>query len=147
MDNILDDYSAASGMGITPDMRDSLATAARWAKFIAIVGFVFMGLIFLFVLLFGSFYGTLLPGEMGLSLVPMLFLMGISLAISAIPLVFMYRFALQTQEGLRNEDQFAMTSAFANLKSYYKFIGILLIIVLGFYAIIFVGALFGGLFL
>ena len=132
-----------------------LTEAAKWAKFLAIIGFIFCVLI----ALFGIFAGSILSGFMGQasssfgSEASGLAAMGtgvlaaiyiIIAVIYLIPCIFLFNFASKMQTALRNNDQVNLNTSFRNLKSCFKFWGIMLIIVLCFYAIIITVALLGS---
>jgi len=50
------------GLGIDPTAKAHLSEAARWARFLAIVGFVLIGIIVLVGLFAGSLLGTMASG-------------------------------------------------------------------------------------
>jgi hypothetical protein len=123
-----------------------LSQAAKWAKFLAIVGFVFCG----FFLLWGIFAGTIIniftsklgsesafpmgsAAAAGLSNAILFIFALIFAAVYFFPCFFLYRFATKMQVALRNNDQGFLNNSFGNLKSFYKYIGILMIIALSFF--------------
>jgi len=117
------DFTTNTELIIDPETRAFLKETSKWAKFLAIVGFIFAG----FMVLIGLFFGTIFFA--------ILYIM---------PMLYMYRFATKIQTALAREDQFELTSAFENLKSLYKFAGIVTIIMLGFYALTFLGSMIFG---
>jgi Family of unknown function (DUF5362) len=62
----------------------------------------------------------------------------IVIAIAFFPLMFLLQFANQTKRALAANDQAGLNSAFQNLKKYFRYLGIILIIVLSLYALMFV---------
>lgn len=143
IDNILDDTgNPGSALIITDPIRGFLAESARWGKFIAIIGFVFIGLGAI-MMLFGG--GAMLVGGMaGVGGIAMLFYI-VVLGISVIPIVYLYNFATKMQVALRDDDQMYLRDAFENHKSMFKFYGIFMAILLGFYALMFLIGIVGGL--
>ena len=115
-----------------------LSESAKWAKFLAIVGFVFCGLFAVLALFAGSFTSTAfgsLGGSAGMSgIFVILIYLGIA-ALYFFPCLFLFHFANKMQRALRQNDQGSLTDSFRNLKSCYKFLGILMIVILAFYAI------------
>jgi len=127
-----------------------LGETARWARFFAILGFIMCGLI----VLLGFFYTTILAvfsraGNGGVSPVEtggivgvmggaMIFFCLLVAALYFFPCLYLYNFASRMQAALRANDQEKLTNAFKNLKSYFRYIGILTIIVLGLYLLIFI---------
>ncbi|PSR15447.1 MAG: hypothetical protein DA408_08745 [Bacteroidetes bacterium] len=146
IDSILDDSHASAGskLVINNAISDFLSESARWARFIAIVGFVFVGLSLLGVLAGGStLLAVGLPSDMdGFSGLFVVFFLAIS-AVALVPLYYLYNFATKMQVALAEENPVFLADAFENHKSFFKFYGIMLAIVLGFYALVFV---FGLLF-
>jgi len=141
--------SASSEMGLSTRTRGFLLEAAKWARILAILGFVMVGIMVLFALFAGTMFSTLsnvtdspmpaFPGAM-FSL--------IYIAVAALyffPILYLYRFAKGIREAFKREDKPSLVYAFQNLKSHYKFIGILAMITIGFYALALIFALVGGL--
>jgi len=66
MDNVLDNNLHGSSLSIDAQSRDYLVEASKWAKFLAIVGFVMLGLIVALGIFFGfvsaNAMATLMPG-------------------------------------------------------------------------------------
>ncbi|HEY6901451.1 MAG TPA: hypothetical protein VI233_12440, partial [Puia sp.] len=118
-----------------------LKEAARWAKFLAIVGFIFCA----FFLLFAVVAGSLLPGlfnTMGtqglsgssFSVVIIVIYSGLA-AINFFPCLYLFKFASKMQIALRDNDQEQMVRSFRNIRAFFRFVGMLMIIALCFWAI------------
>lgn len=145
IDSILDDSTTqGETLVITETIRGFLSETARWGKFLAIVGFVFMGLAILGLLIGG---GSLLmmdvPAGFGGAF---LFIYIAIFAITLIPLYYLYSFSTQMQIALRDDNQAFLRDAFENQKSLFKFYGIFMAVVLGFYALLMVFGLFAAMF-
>lgn len=119
-----------------------MGETARWAKFLSIVGFVMCGIMILFALFFGSIISTFskLGGADVLSGAERVgYTFGVTVVYIVIALLFffpclyLFNFAAKMQMALRNNDQINLNTAFGNLKSCFKFVGILTIIILSFY--------------
>jgi hypothetical protein len=131
-----------------------LAEAAKWAKFLAILGFIICALL----VLTGVFSGTLLAPSFA-EINPDLQSMGnLSTAFLAVwftliailyffPSLYLFNFASKMQIALKNNDQISLNTSFKNLKSCFKFWGIFLIIILCFYALVIIFAILGTAFL
>jgi hypothetical protein len=123
-----------------------LREISRWTRFLSIAGFIFCGIF----LLVGIFAGSILSslGTQAASPMPMVtgVMMGAIYVVCALvyffPCLFLYRFSSLMQAALRTSDQELLNSSFSNLRSCFKFLGILTIIGLAFWALIIV---FGGL--
>jgi len=132
-DQLLDaDFSSA--FGITPDIRAFLLEIARWAIFLAIIGFVMIELMVLIAVFAGSFIGIMSSqlgdagafGALGGGFITVLYLF--IAGIYAFPVLYLFRFAKQMKLALKTDNQEALSSSFENLKSHYKFIGVLMMV-------------------
>ena len=151
MEDVLDDGTHYDGLQVTAESRMYLAETAKWAKFLAIVGFVMMGFMVLFGLFFGTIMGGMMSGlgeEAGGAFGAMSGAMGLVYVVMAgiyfFPCYYLLKFANQTKAALASNDSYSLTEALKNQKSVYKFWGIFMIIILAFYALGFVVALIGG---
>jgi uncharacterized membrane protein len=149
-DHLLDsDYT--SEFGITPDIRAFLIETARWAYFLAIIGFIMIGFIVVIAIFAGSLIGMMasqIPEANGLGAIGGGFITFFYLLIAGIyifPVLYLYRFSIKMKEALRTDNQESLSISFENLKSHYKFIGILMIVVLGFYALGILMLIIGGI--
>jgi hypothetical protein len=141
--NLIDDTSFEGGFNA--EIKTYLMETAKWAKFISIVSIVIGGLMAVFSLFASTLLNT--AGNMGLmpfgpGVIIAIYLVAAALII--IPNIFLLNFATKAISSLRSGSETELTVAFRNLKTYYKFIGILTAIVLGFYALIIVFAVIGG---
>lgn len=124
-----------------------LADTVKWAKFLAIVGFVMVGFIVIVALFAGSMLsslGSLDPqlgggAALGGGLLTVVYL--IVAIIYFIPCLYLYRFAQRTGDALNAKNQELLNEGLGNLRSLYKFMGILTAIVIGLYVLAFIGAL------
>ena len=133
-------------MMITEEIKSYILETAKWAKFLSIVGFVGIGLIVivgLVMLIVGSemeSFGN--TSATGLVIV-IYFIIAV---LYFLPVYYLYNFAKHIRYGLRSEDQYSLTTGFENLKSHYKYVGIMMIIVLSLYVLIFLGGIVIGLY-
>jgi len=122
------------------DVQSYLYETAKWAKFIAIVGYVFLGLLAI-LMLFYLFMGvaTIYYGQYG----GIIFIIWYALvfALYFFPITYLYRFATKMEKGLRTRNEQFVIDSFSNLKSHYKFVGILLAITLVLYLLIIIVAI------
>jgi hypothetical protein len=129
-----------------------LNEASRWSRFLSILGFVYIGLLLIAGLLFGSFGNSLLSGTGGESEMPMRlsgvlfsFIFILVALVLFFPVLYLFNFSSKMRRALRNNDQTVLTEALKNLKSFFKFYGILAIIGLSFYALAIIAAVIGGM--
>ena len=122
--------------------KEFLKETAKWTKFLAILGFVGIGLMVLgsLVMLFAP---SSLMSNGDFPFGGKIFMMLLYLAFAVLyyfPISYLYQFSENTKKAIENNDNNAIRDAFEFLKSHYKFMGILTIILLAFYAImIFIG--------
>ena len=125
-----------------------LRETAKWAKFLAVLGFIACGLFFLVAVIswitgtsmttFRSFSSDETQRVSGaFSIILML----ICTLIYFLPYLYLFNFASKMQVALRNNDQQMLEQSFRNLKSCFKYVGILTIIVIAFFVVIFLGGI------
>jgi len=131
-------------LGIDSNSRDHLTEASRWARFLAIVGFVICGLIVVFGILAGSIFKNMLSqmsdnGLQGMDMTGVTSVMSVFYVLIAViyffPCLFLFRFANLMKAALISGDQETINKSFQNLKIMFRFMGILTIIFLCFYAL------------
>ena len=126
--------------------RNYLKDAARWAKFLAIAGFIFCALFLTFSLVSLTsdlrdldrkapavasrysrpyFISGLIPAYVGIAL------------LYFFPCFFLLRFATRAEKALRDNDGHLLTRSFKSMRALYRFLGILLILGIIFFAVAF----------
>lgn len=123
-----------------------LAEAAKWGKFLSIVGFILCGFMALAGLFAGSMMSTIMSGATdgvgsaigGGVFTVIYFLMAL---LWFMPCLYLYRFSTKAQSAIRANEQSELVDSMKNLKSCFRFMGIMMIILLAFYALIFVMAI------
>jgi hypothetical protein len=122
---------------IDQETLNNLNTTRKWAMFLAIIGFIVFGLIFVFGLIAGTFLTVFNLGEKGLGIPESLMFIPILLIalIYFFPVLFLFRFSKHTAHAVQTLDKQALHKAIRNLKSYFVYIGVLIIIVLIFYIV------------
>lgn len=121
---------------------DQLNTARKWAMFLSIVGFIFLGLLLIMGLIAGTFLKIFNSGGQGVG-IPEVFVFIFMLLLAIIyffPVLFLFRFSKLTSLAIQSLDKQVLHKAFANLKYYFVYIGVLIILVLAFYFIVLVVA-------
>ncbi len=123
-----------------------LSETAKWAKFLSIVGFVVIGLIVIFAFFAGTFLSSL-PG-FGESSTASALASSMSIMITVIylliallyffPCLYTFRFATKMKKALAENNQELLNSSFESLKSCFKFMGIMTIVMLSIYALAFI---------
>ncbi len=134
---------SSSELKVTESIRRDLTTAAKWGKFLAIMGFVSVGFIFLAAL--GMFITAVtIPFATG-----QIMLMGLVYIVIAVififPTLYLLRFSNSTQSAMRADRQIDFEIGIENLRSLFKFMGIYAIVMVGIYVLMFLFGIFSAL--
>lgn len=115
---------------ISSEIKDYLFATVKWSSFLAIIGYIAVGIMVLASLIMlmarGSapFPATLL-GVIYLAMAILYFF----------PIKFLMDFSSKTKDALQSNNQQILTEGFKNLKSHYTFLGILTIVMISLYII------------
>jgi hypothetical protein len=134
LENTVQDETSIIG---NKEINGYLLETSKWGKFLAIVGYIVMGILILvaiFMMLgfskLNSLPGVKFPlGALGFVYI----LVGV---IYYFPVTYLYRFSVQIKQGLNSKDMNTITSGYQNLKSLFKFMGIFTIVILSLYGLI-----------
>jgi len=129
---------------IGPEVLDHLNSTRKWTTFLAILGFIFLGLLLIAGLATSLFLTTFNTTEANLG-IPESMMILIFIVIGAIyffPVFFLFRFSRNIRDAIQNLDQQKLQKGFRNLRLYFTYIGIMIIVVLTIYlvALLFAGA-------
>ncbi|MBW4890358.1 hypothetical protein KXQ82_11545 [Mucilaginibacter sp. HMF5004] len=118
-----------------------LQRAAKWAKFLAIIGFICTGFIVIVALFFGTIMSTLsaLSPNAGVASAAVGgFVSVIYLILAAVLFtinLFLYQFATRTLNGVALKDKETIEKGIHRLQSFFKAYGIVMIVYLSFLAL------------
>lgn len=118
------------------EITNYLLETAKWGKFLAIVGYVSIGLLALLAIFMMVGFSTI--SELSGADFPMgafgffYIIMG---AMYYFPVTYMYKYAVQIKKGLKSNDITTITSGFQNLKSLFKFMAIVTIVIFSIYGL------------
>lgn len=142
----LSSNSSLFSLTIDPLTKTHLTETARWARFLAIVGMIVLALGLVVSVMastiFTRFFGfpTGVDDDTNTSLgavrIGMVVGMLITFAIVFFPLLFLLRFSNAMRRAIAANDQNRLNESFQNLKVYFRYLGILVIIFLVLYGII-----------
>jgi uncharacterized protein DUF5362 len=142
------------GLNIDFDSKSHLAESAKWAKFLSIVGFVLCGILTL-VGIFASTFLANFSGRFATTPEASAYTAGYSFMFAVLyiglallyffPCLFLYRHSTNLKNALATNNQETLVKSFQNLKIMFRYMGILTIIVLSFYALIIVILIIAGL--
>ncbi len=133
-------------MQLSDQAKKYLLEASKWANFIAIFGFIAIGLLIIMSFSIGSIMANLPEGSLGgLSPKFFSFFYLIAAGIYFIPIFFLFQFGQKTKQALLEDDHNLLTFGFKKLRSHYKFIGVLIIVFIVFYLLLILFGAFGAL--
>ena len=137
-------------MKLNESAKDFLKKTAKWAYFLSILGYVGMG----FIVLAGLFAGTLfsamgrinpamssMGGSFGMVMTVVYLLIA---ALYFFPVYYLNKFASNAKFACATNDSEKLTLSFQYLKSHYKFIGIMTIVIFSLYFLMIIIAFIGG---
>ena len=135
-------------MQLTEQAKKHLLEASKWANMIAIIGFIGIGLLIIMSFSIGTILASLPEGSLG-GLPPKFFSFFylIAAGIYFIPVFFLFQFAQKTKQAIIQDDHNLLTFGLKKLKSHYKFIGILFIVLIALYFLLILFGAFGALFM
>lgn len=148
MKNLLDN-SDLNDLQLNEQSRLFLGQIAKWCKFLGIMGFIGVGLMVILAFSMGSLMNSSIGSAAygGMGMIGSGFLTAIYLIMAIVyffPVYYLYKFSVNLKQSLFTNNNQELTDAFKYLKSHFMFIGILVIIMLAIYALIFLIALIGG---
>jgi hypothetical protein len=126
--------------------KDFLKETAKWANFLSILGFIGIGFMVIIAIFFSSIMASNyseIPGMGGNSVVFTIIYLLIAL-LYFFPVLYLFKFASNMKRALAMDDENTLAKSFENLKSHYKFVGILAIVIISFYVLAFVIGLAAG---
>jgi len=121
---------------INEEMKQYLLESAKWGKFLAILGFIGLGLLAIFSLMMILGLSFLSALAKGIPMWGIGFIYLIMIAVYYFPTMYLYRFSDRIKQGVLSNDASVLTDGFLNLKKMFKFLGIMTIVILALYALI-----------
>lgn len=123
--------SGASGprLQFTGTVRSDLQETAKWALFFAVLLFVVIGL-----LAVAAVYSLVEIGPT--KILPIFFFLAVYGLLIYYPAWYYYKFSTLTRQALNFDDNDALDEGFLYLRRFYRFVGILILVVIGIYILI-----------
>ena len=133
-----------NGLLITAIIKEDLNSTSQWGKFLAILGFILIGIIMLFsgVLMVSGEAGGALGG---FSTATFILTYVIVAAIYFFPTLYLFNYSVRVGKAIRGDDQEQLASAFQNLRRLFVYFGIVTIVTLVFYGLAIIAVATGGL--
>lgn len=138
---------------LTPLSIEYLREVAKWARFLSIVGLIGIGLSVIAYIFLGVTLSAAplalddnnaakgMAGVTGLMFIPGVIIM----LIYILPIWWLYQFSTKLGEAINFKNSQVLETSFQFLKKHYKFIGILVVVMLALYILLFVGAIIAGI--
>lgn len=123
---------------VNEDMRSYLYETAKWARFLSIVGFLMTGLLVMIAFSASAFETALTqtPGGEQMAQLGSTMLMIMMLIFALIyfyPSLMLFKYATSAKTAVLYGDQESLVTAMAKMKSFFKFWGILTLVMISFY--------------
>jgi len=113
-----------------------LDEARKWSMFISILGFIGIGFLLLAAIFMGAIFNFIdddtLPKGIGIGISVMYLIFG---AIYFFPIYYLFRFSQKSKQAVKDHNSDTLVEAIGNLKSHYKFLGIMSIVMMAVYPI------------
>jgi hypothetical protein len=119
---------------INDEIKSYLLTTSKWAKFLSILAFIGIGFIVILAIAFfflSSSFSTPPNFPFGLGFFGVIYL-AIGL-LYFFPVYYLLKFSDNIKQGLKYNEQSVLDSGFGYLKSHFKYLGILIIVVFSIY--------------
>ncbi len=132
--------SANSNLQLTEESKSFLREIAKWAYFLSILGFLGVGFMIILALFMGTIFSKLGVFGARFGMMEGGFITVIYLLLAVLyffPVYYLFQFASKAKLALDKSDNEKLTASLEYLKSHYKFIGILVLVFISFYGIVF----------
>jgi hypothetical protein len=125
-------------MEIEQETLNNINTTRKWTMFISILGFIFLGLLFVIGAITGSFLIAFNSNEKVLGITESLMFIPIILLalLYFFPVLFLFRFSKHAGNAVHKLDKTALHNAIKNLKYFFVYMGVLIIVILILYVAI-----------
>lgn len=135
---------------VSPQGESYLLSTAKWSKFLAIVGFISIGIMIVVSVVligvsktFGDYEETSMIPATGFLSYMWLFYILIAI-ISFFPTYYLLIFANKTKQAVADKNPVALEEGFRNMKRFAKFVGIVTIIFIALYAVVIIAVIIGS---
>lgn len=128
-----------SNLQLTEESKSFLQETAKWAYFLSILGFIAVGFMVVLAIFMGTLFSKLGVFGARFGMMEGGFISAIYLILALLyffPMYYLFQFASKAKTAFKNVDNETLVSSFQYLKSHYKFMGIVAIVLLAFYGLI-----------
>ena len=132
MENLKDSKADLKKIELDNNGIEQLVETRKWSYFLSIAGFIFIGLMFIFVIIMITGTGSKLPPfSPAATILPLILI----LIIYYFPIYYLFQFSKISKEAIAKSDFSLLSAAFKYLKMHYRYMGILFIISVSIYLI------------
>jgi hypothetical protein len=134
----MDTISEENKIEISSEALDNLNVTRRWTTFLSVLGFIFLGLIIVAGIATSLFLTVFKTQQTNLG-IPESLMMVIFATIGVLcyfPVFFLFRFSKNIRDAIQNHDQRKLAKGFRNLRLFFAYFGILVILVISVYLIL-----------
>ncbi|MGB8491229.1 MAG: DUF5362 family protein [Bacteroidales bacterium] len=127
---------------IGPDALKNLNATWKWAMFLSVLGFIFFGLLVGIGLVTSTFLSAFKTRQVNLGIPEtlMILIFIITAVVYFFPVFFLFRFSRNIRDAIQDTNTRKFERAFRNLRMYFAYIGILIIVALLVYFIALIAA-------
>lgn len=134
----------SNDLELSPLAQSYLTEAARWGRFLAIMGFILCAITIVLSFFMPAFVAQLPPYntmsfEYSAAIKVTMTVVYLLLALLFFfPCLYLYRFSVKMQSAVKGMSQENFDESLKNLKSLFKFYGVFTIVIFSFYALVFI---------
>lgn len=127
---------------IGSEILNNLNSTRKWTTFLSVLGFIFLGLLIVAGLTTSLFLTTFKTQEanLGIPESAMIIIFVVVGAIFFFPVFFLFRFSRKTRDAIQNLDSKKLLKGLNNLRLYFTYIGVMVIVVLSIYVVALIAA-------
>ncbi len=133
MDSLDQNLNLKSGsVEVTDSVKQHFLAAAKWTRFLAIISFIFGGILGIFSLI--ALIGALVTG-VGILILGAFLYVGFTVVMIFFG-IYLIKYSMSIEKGLNSNNQSEFELGIENLKSFFKLAGIYTIVFIGLYIIL-----------
>ena len=128
---------------------EALRESAKWSMFLAIMGFIGVGLMVIAAIFMGSVFAMIPDTSNGMGYNPIGAMKGfitiLYLVLAGVyffPVYYLYKYASGMKNALNFRNSNLVSNAFVSLKQHHKILGIMIIVLISLYVLFIIGIMF-----
>jgi hypothetical protein len=130
-------YAQTQNPQVSEQSVQNLHSASKWMKFLSVLGFIFLSLISIGLIIFAIATSSKSKYSAGsFATGPIILIVIISDLIYIFPIIFLFQYSSYLKSFFITRNPIDLDNAFSKQKLYFKYIGILVIVILSIYLIV-----------